>query len=535
MADSFAEISHEIAEGYIRNVVVVDDEASYSESTETFKLHAGEVVEAFAASGKLCSVYKVTREQDEDNVLKLAKKADVIVLDWRIGLEEPSSKGIVGDEEEDVEIDDVRGRFALGLIRKLVEEEDAGLKLILVYSGETDLAGITETIAAHLNASDIEFDKNEFNLSLKNLRISVYGKGTLKNKKLNEQAQTRIVEYDQLPDKIIEEFAELASGIVAIIALKSISLIRENASKLLTTFNSSLDPAFLSHKALLPAPADALDQLLEVIGLDVQSLILNHNSVEIDMDEMVKLFIKDNYEENVVFNFAEKEKFKVLKIPETISNEDLTTVTKFGIEKYFNLNKMVPEDRILFQQNCQLKLIESYANDGAKEENLLKTNIAFSRLTTLKNFYLGNYVPILTQGTILKDENAKSNFRYWLCIQPQCDCVRIKTKKHPFLFLWLREVPAENHHEIVLDKDTYLKIIFTPFKAKFFSFEKNDEGVVKPTVEGDGKRIFARSDAGSKLKWIGELKDDFAQAVSNDFAAKIARVGTDHSEWLRRS
>lgn len=421
------------------------------------------------------------------------------------------------------------------LIQKLVEDEDAGLKLILVYSGETDLVGIAETIETHLKTNDIEFDKDEFNLSLKNLRISVYGKGTLKGKKLSEQAETRIVEYDHLPDKIIEEFAELASGIVAIIALKSISLIRENASKLLTTFNSSLDPAFLSHKALLPDPADALNQLLEVIGLDVQSLILNYNSVEIDMDEMVELYIKDNYTEDVVFNFAEKEKFKKLKIPETISNEDLTTVTKNGIEKYFKLNRMDSEDRILFQQNCHLKLIESYTNDGSKEEDLLKTNIAFSRLTTLKNFYLGNYVPILTQGTILKDENAKSDFRYWLCIQPECDCVRIETKHQAFLFLWLQEVEPDKEYQIVLDTETYLKITYTTFRAKFFSFNKSSEGVVKPSKDENGEKIFMKFDAPNKLRWIGELKDDFAQAVSNDFAAKVARIGTDHSEWLRRS
>lgn len=534
MADSFAEISHEIAEGYIRNVVVVDDEASYSESAKTFKLHAGEVIEAFAASGKLCSVYKVTRKQDEANVLKLAKKADVIVLDWRIGLEEPSSKGTVSDEEEDVEIDDVRGQFALGLIRKLVEE-DAGLKLILVYSGETDLAGITETIAAHLKTSDIEFDKNDFNLSLKNLRISVYGKGTLKSKKLNEQAKTRIVEYDQLPEKIIKEFAVLASGIVAIIALKSISLIRENASKLLTTFNSSLDPAFLTHKALLPDPAEALDRLLEVIGLDVQSLILNHNSVEINIDEIVNLYIKDNCAADVIFNFPDRGRFKKLVIPETVSNDHLSIITRVGIENFFKINshEVNADDRNLFQQYCHLELIDSYAINKETQDELLESNLDFAKLTTLKNFYLSDYIPILIQGTILKDDQSNT-FHYWLCIQPECDCVRIKNNQQRFLFLWLKKVSPEKNHEIVLDKDTYLKIIFTPFRAKFFSFKKNDEGVVKPTIGHDGKRIFAMSDAGNKLRWIGELKDDFAQSVSNDFAAKVARVGTDHSEWLRR-
>ncbi|MCJ7623604.1 MAG: hypothetical protein MUO76_08865, partial [Anaerolineaceae bacterium] len=34
--------------------------------------------------------------------------------------------------------------------------------------------------------------------------------------------------------------------------------------------------------------------------------------------------------------------------------------------------------------------------------------------------------------------------------------------------------------------------------------------------------------------WIGELKREHAQRIANQFAAEIARVGLDESEWLRR-
>lgn len=37
-----------------------------------------------------------------------------------------------------------------------------------------------------------------------------------------------------------------------------------------------------------------------------------------------------------------------------------------------------------------------------------------------------------------------------------------------------------------------------------------------------------------QFKWISELKNDHAQRISNDFAAKLSRVGLDESEWLRR-
>ena len=35
-----------------------------------------------------------------------------------------------------------------------------------------------------------------------------------------------------------------------------------------------------------------------------------------------------------------------------------------------------------------------------------------------------------------------------------------------------------------------------------------------------------------KLYWVCELKNDFAQLISNQFSTQISRVGIDHYEWL---
>lgn len=44
-------------------------------------------------------------------------------------------------------------------------------------------------------------------------------------------------------------------------------------------------------------------------------------------------------------------------------------------------------------------------------------------------------------------------------------------------------------------------------------------------------------DAGADemFQWVFDLKDADAQKVANHFAAQLARVGLDESEWLRRS
>ncbi|HDZ0832933.1 TPA: hypothetical protein RRT68_005510, partial [Klebsiella pneumoniae] len=38
-----------------------------------------------------------------------------------------------------------------------------------------------------------------------------------------------------------------------------------------------------------------------------------------------------------------------------------------------------------------------------------------------------------------------------------------------------------------------------------------------------------------ELFWVGELKNNVAQAISNQVAASISRIGLDTNEWLRLS
>ena len=59
--------------------------------------------------------------------------------------------------------------------------------------------------------------------------------------------------------------------------------------------------------------------------------------------------------------------------------------------------------------------------------------------------------------------------------------------------------------------------------------EKEEVVIAK---EENGSYYF--SDANdNRYKWMGELRFEHAQRISNEFAANISRVGLDESEWLR--
>ena len=64
----------------------------------------------------------------------------------------------------------------------------------------------------------------------------------------------------------------------------------------------------------------------------------------------------------------------------------------------------------------------------------MSINYEFSRLTTLKREYFGNrhlpkgWLPKLIQGSIIREikANGQLSDEFLLCIQPRCDCVRLK-------------------------------------------------------------------------------------------------------------
>lgn len=66
------------------------------------------------------------------------------------------------------------------------------------------------------------------------------------------------------------------------------------------------------------------------------------------------------------------------------------------------------------------------------------------------------------------------------------------------------------------------------------SFTPTAEGVVRAHNDG-ASFLFASDSDRDHYRWVAALKYEDAQKVINKFAAHIARVGLDESEWLRRS
>jgi hypothetical protein len=161
----------------------------------------------------------------------------------------------------------------------------------------------------------------------------------------------------------------------------------------------------------------------------------------------------------------------------------------------------------------------------------------FAILTTLKSTYLQKE-PVLRLGTILKevkDSNAGDvKPRYWVCIQPLCDCVRIKGKR---AFPFLKMSRNDDQFDLVLPEggDNYVKvrISYRPYESKLIEYRADKTETVISKREGE-KFIFTSTE-NKKYEWVAELKFEHAQRIVNKYATEQSRVGLDESEWLRLS
>src|SRR5690606_18895547 len=114
------------------------------------------VVKSFARDKKACSVFQPEVENDIRFFTEIAQKADVVVLDWRIMINPDVNDEL--DDEDDAEVNDPSGHYTKQIINDLLESKSSqnSLKLIVIYTGNTELLEIAASILASLQDAGID-------------------------------------------------------------------------------------------------------------------------------------------------------------------------------------------------------------------------------------------------------------------------------------------------------------------------------------------------------------------------------------------
>ncbi len=541
MSDSFNEMSENIAKNFIQSILFVDDLAYKPEQSD--HLFDVEVMsKESVARGFLASVYAPENQDDLENIVKVGRKSDVVVLDWSMDINDDSAQSEGDDEEEDTA--DSRGEFAVRIIKAVIADAQSDdsvnqLKLIFIYTGEIGLQGICDDLQAALD----HFDRvDDFTLLKGGIRISIWAKAVLaRHFKQMPENRSRLCSYANLLDKVSTEYASVSAGLLSNTCLYALTSLRNNTYKLLANFSPSLDPAFVVHRAMLLKPDDAGDLLKETICGELNSILTNadisarvssnaiHNWISsqnfVDTEIMVKKGNADSPATTIAINSTKRKLWQDKGYVALLSNEKNKAGTSLLTKKEID----TCERNRLKKHACTSFIPTDFTPDDYNEKFSILTHHKRNCSSIAKN-------PSLSLGVMIKDDD-----RYLLCIQQKCDSVRIPDEKHrKFLFLPMKTRRDDQNFDVLFkgDKD-YIRlstcykecyaieiIEFTPFKST---------GIVQAQEE-DGFYYFTGGVNGQiKYQWILDLKEAHAQRIANHFAAQLSRVGLDESEWLRRT
>ena len=226
----------------------VQEDQSPAGKKSVHALNARSIMDAFSSLGVICGV--VGPAQSE---MEAVRQADIVVLDW-----------LLRDGNSD---------YTITLLRRmLTEERDRNsLRLVAIYTGEARLEDIYQIVFDELKNSELDpkDEENKTTIPYRHGRLVLYAKPEVS---LAPTLKDRSVAEEELPGKLLGDFASMTEGLLPGIALTSLTAVREGEHKILDRFCAELDPAFLAHMACLPHPEDAERQIVVHVAEELRGL-----------------------------------------------------------------------------------------------------------------------------------------------------------------------------------------------------------------------------------------------------------------------
>lgn len=556
---NFDEMSKQIAKDFLRSVVIVDDHPVFEEEEVVGKLEPPDLVvevtendpttakatgplpegavplaaadpqalppvptdphalpfnrfsDSFAAVGMFCTVLTPEKEDLDDFVTQsvgangLANRADVVILDWVLhGFKE--------------------GEKTLDIIDRLTNGEGGAKprkRLLLVYTGESDLLGIAEKIRNKLNLPAVEGGtaKEQTHITSGAITIAIYAKPHVK---VAKNLQFLVVSAEEIPEIVISEFAHASPGLLSNLILRSMGVLRSETYQIFKKFPTKLDAGFVTHK-VLQNPEDASTHLLPLVVSEIQSALEDNLVIEVLSEPALAAWLDSEVAGGLAFNL------------QGVTEEE----AKNGIHELLKrsvLDVVGDAAHSKFVQGFLKSKKKAYGEVADRLTAILsgeaghRPNQEFAMLMAVRSRY-GTPPPKLALGTIVHDRGRDI---YLLCVQPRCDSVRL-TGERQFPFLPLSAADVGYDYVLLHGAGVVtLQLVDEPYSIEMIGFQPWTETDREVLAKGDGDDLFFKSGAlQTNFQWIAELRADHAQRVANMLAGKISRVALNESEWLR--
>ncbi len=525
-SNGFAEHCREIARRFLLTAVVVDDELSVPADTPVHgeltaprrsararrrltsagpQLHparplkVGPITWSFARRGMVCGVVSPQGggQEDHEALANAVARADIVILDWRLSRS--------------------TGADALPLLKRILAEDQAHrLRLIAIYTGESEHEPIRDKIAEALNdlgtpdQAEIASDHDHITINFRACRIVVYAKPDSPTRE-----PSTVVHEEALADRLIADFADMVEGLLPSLVLTALAAVRENVYRVLGRFGPKLDPAFLAHRACLPQPAESEQHIGEQIASELHSIIeddiIQMSPAGIDA---IKLWLRGQFGDNRVEFGQGKD----------MSQSEVLAMLKHGVEKKRGCLKKDGKDYPILSDG-----FSRGTQDGRELDRRLASAMSFRQV-------LADTARQLSMGTVVR--RTGSNGVTLLCVTPKCDSVRL-VEKSSFLFLPLSDPKSDTLQVVVPPEEgghRRMTISMNPSSWCMADFEPDPvRQCVLAYRNGPSQAFMFKDAAGREYRWVGELKPEFSQSIAQAIATRTSRVPLNKSEWLRRS
>jgi hypothetical protein len=440
--------------------------------------------------------------------MQAVARADIVVLDWSVHNDD--------------------GETALDIISRLWTDQEGHdrLRLVAIYTGSNELRRIVEKVAECLTGLGVgrTLRDGPFVRIKGNLRVAVLAKKYAKFPRSAKRARKQVTSEAELPDRLVSEFARLTAGIVPSVALVSLAAIRENAQRLLNSLDRTLDPAYLWHRAMLADPADAEDQLVELIAAEIQSVLEDAQPGKWADIDSLRLWVSAQNAAKFQHRFGTNK---------SLTEADLTALLSVGVDGAEASGGKVRDRFPGTNLGTNRKSMAAFAPTMAESA---RSDARLAGLMSLRTRY-SNPVPRLWLGVITATGRGKG-VQYWLCLQPRCDAVRLPDSR-PFPMLPLAIAnDTEGFHVVLSAEHNHRRLVLRrkPAHLQMVTFAPTAEmgSVMADPFGKSGYRFRAVSGRSKWYRFAGELQPAHAQRIVNAFAADFSDVGLNESEWLRR-
>jgi len=498
-----------------------------------------DLIDSFAEQGIVCAPYEPEPgfATDENSVVfKLCETADLVILDWdfhEVGITGTAPKTLIGS-----------------LIKSGNRVAPHHIRLIAIYTNTIDLPSISNSIYQYLESQDCSAEPvggSALRLQSGATRILILGKDGIR--RAADQEEFTVNEM-ALAERLVNEFADMNSGLLPTYALHGMAAIRRNSKRILERFHGDMNGAFLLHRAFSMESEEAFDQLPALLAEEVEAVLDDNRITPTEASSIATDAISYLQFQSTrgIWYSAES------GLPFTATRSIAIEVTK----------QILKEGRVTTENYPEIREINDLARGFHTISTILMKDLmavvdtdksnSNERLAALfsNRTHYDESKRHLMYGTIIRRRQppgGKPNWIYSFCLMPVCDSLRLDQSRQykaghqiRFPFWKLREDVLSDSHvrrrglAVCLPDKSY-SLLSAGGKARDMlwvgDFDVDTEtGTVTANRSTDGRFLFT-ADHETEVEWIAELKPLHSQRIAHDIGQGLSRVGLVEAEWLR--